>query len=57
VTVTTSSAGFTITNRADVYDDDGYPVGLTASTLVPLYEYYFPIILRKEHSAPWPRDD
>lgn len=46
VTVTAPYAGVTITNRAEVYDDDGYLVELQAQTLVPLYEFYFPAIFR-----------
>ncbi len=46
VTVTSSFAGFTVTNRADVHDDYGNPLELTAYTLVPFYRYIFPIIFR-----------
>ncbi len=46
VTVTASVAGFTITNWADVYDDHDNPTRLMASTLVPFYQYHFPLIFR-----------
>ncbi|MGB3903955.1 MAG: S8 family serine peptidase [Anaerolineae bacterium] len=52
VTVTAPFAGFTITNRADVYDDYGHPVELTATTTVRLYELHFPIIFRGFGSPP-----
>jgi uncharacterized repeat protein (TIGR01451 family) len=57
VTVIAPFAGFTITNRADVYDDYGNPLELTAHTLVPLYEYYFPTIFREYRSSPVPKDE
>ncbi len=44
--MTPPSAGFTITNRAYVYDDYGTELELTAVTLVPLYELRFPIVYR-----------
>jgi uncharacterized repeat protein (TIGR01451 family) len=46
VTVNDRPAGFTITNRATVYDDYGNPLELTAHTLVPTYKYYFPLFFR-----------
>lgn len=55
VTVTSSFAGFTITNRADVHDDYGNPLELTAHTLVPLYGYHFPTIFREYRSFPVPK--
>lgn len=55
VTVTSSLAGFSITNRVGVHDDYGNPLELTAHTLVPLYGYHFPTIFRKYRSFPVPK--
>lgn len=46
VTVNARPTGFSITNRATVYDDYGNPVELTAHTLVPQYKYYLPQMSR-----------
>jgi uncharacterized repeat protein (TIGR01451 family) len=46
VTVNARSAGFTITNRATLYDDYGNPVELTVHTDVHPRELYLPIVFR-----------
>ena len=46
VTVNARPTGFSITNRATVYDDYGNPVEMTAYTLVPPYKYYLPLMFR-----------
>ncbi len=57
VTVTAPSAGITITNRADVYDDYGNRLKLTAYTGVPFYKYYFPTIFRYFRLAIMPKEE
>jgi uncharacterized repeat protein (TIGR01451 family) len=52
VTVDAHPAGFTVTNRATVYDDYGNPLELTAYTLVPQYKYYLPLVSRGPKKAP-----